>query len=579
MNGTGDADIVITAQENPLTKSYVGTLTVTAKDAAPVKVTLAQLGSNPNMLVSPVSITVSAEKGAAEIEVTANVTYEYSVSEKWLRVLSAENNILKLEIDEQVELESRMAKVVFTGDNGVTDQTVTVTQEGIPAKLAIVGDKTKTLAFDAKSMTIVVESTDECSITTTGGDGWITLPENKTVREGIRYTYSFTLTENSGDGQRKASVTFAQKQFSDLTTTVTVLQNGKATVPEITITNMPEGGFTADVRQWIRINTEVANGENATYAWTLDGETVSKEKDLLHVVRTAGTHTFHLTAKNANGESHVEVPVTVNARTYENNITKVFDLLPAPGQFTNVYPTWNEGNTQEDMNAKALASIRGKGIVSLGGLGGYVVFGFDHVVINTIEEYDFIVLGNAFTGWAEPAIVMVSYDANGNGLPDDEWFEIAGSEFHNPKAFKNYSITYQPVTVNPETNAQEIHWTDNQNQTGIIYQNGYHAQSYYPGWIKGNLTFSGITSLTNAFQSADDGIVTTHTFAFGYVDNCANGLECSKMKLDWAMDKNGDPLVLKGIDFIKVYNPINLVLRAVGEISPEVCGFEEYNLN
>lgn len=39
-------------------------------------------------------------------------------------------------------------------------------------------------------------------------------------------------------------------------------------------------------------------------------------------------------------------------------------------------------------------------------------------------------------------IVMVSYDTNMNGKPDDEWYELAGSEYYKPTTIHNYSITY-----------------------------------------------------------------------------------------------------------------------------------------
>ena len=60
-------------------------------------------------------------------------------------------------------------------------------------------------------------------------------------------------------------------------------------------------------------------------------------------------------------------------------ITKVLDFMPAVGQFTNTLPEYEEGDTQESMNAKVLEAIGNnkKGMVSLGGFGGYVVVGFD----------------------------------------------------------------------------------------------------------------------------------------------------------------------------------------------------------
>ena len=43
--------------------------------------------------------------------------------------------------------------------------------------------------------------------------------------------------------------------------------------------------------------------------------------------------------------------------TYSPYVTKVVDFCPAPGQFTNSIPGWDEGDTQETMNQKALDAI------------------------------------------------------------------------------------------------------------------------------------------------------------------------------------------------------------------------------
>ena len=121
-------------------------------------------------------------------------------------------------------------------------------------------------------------------------------------------------------------------------------------------------------------------------------------------------------------------------------ISKVYDFQPAPGQFVNEIPEWEEGDTETTMIAKAEEQISDgtdNGMISLGGFGGYVVFGFDHRVVNVSGQSDFMVYGNAVYDLvdanyasSEPGIVMVSVDANGNGLPDDEWFELAGSDYN-----------------------------------------------------------------------------------------------------------------------------------------------------
>lgn len=123
-------------------------------------------------------------------------------------------------------------------------------------------------------------------------------------------------------------------------------------------------------------------------------------------------------------------------------ITRVLDFRPAVGQFVNQLPEYKEGDTQEDMNRKVLEAIGNNkmGMVSLGGFGGYIVVGFDHTIENKSGLCDFRVLGNAFYangasdyGSSEPGVIQVCYDANGNGLPDDGWYEIAGSSYPDGK--------------------------------------------------------------------------------------------------------------------------------------------------
>jgi hypothetical protein len=78
-----------------------------------------------------------------------------------------------------------------------------------------------------------------------------------------------------------------------------------------------------------------------------------------------------------------------------NRIYSVFDFRPAPGQFVNLLPEYEPGNTQEDMNRKAEEQIRGnnRGLISLGGFGGFVIFGFERPVVNVPGIDDFIIWG------------------------------------------------------------------------------------------------------------------------------------------------------------------------------------------
>ena len=124
-------------------------------------------------------------------------------------------------------------------------------------------------------------------------------------------------------------------------------------------------------------------------------------------------------------------------------ISRVWEYMPAPGQFVDTLPEYEEGDDANDMRLKAEEAIaeNARGMISLGGWGGYVVFGFDHMVLNVPGAKDLLVLGNTFTNSSEPGIVMVSVDANGNGKPDDEWYELAGSEYNSDKTDQHYTVT------------------------------------------------------------------------------------------------------------------------------------------
>lgn len=295
-------------------------------------------------------------------------------------------------------------------------------------------------------------------------------------------------------------------------------------------------------------------------------------------------------------------------------ITKVLDYRPAPGQFVNTMPEYEDGDTQETMNKKVLEALgnNNRGLITLGGYGGYVIVGFDHTIENKSDVCDFRVLGNAFAantsanrggdGSCEAGIIMVAYDKNKNGVPDaDEWFEIAGSAYTQTESwyeeakkagndvniYKNYDMTYFRPESDPEkfteTIENYIRWEANQGivKEGYKVKNIYHKQSYYPKWVKDDkITFSGTCLPQNGINKGKDGsdYFILHQFAYGYADNATNNSEGSKIDIDWAVDKDGNSVKLPGIDFIKIYTGINQENGWIGECSTEVMGVEDLHL-
>ena len=79
-------------------------------------------------------------------------------------------------------------------------------------------------------------------------------------------------------------------------------------------------------------------------------------------------------------------------------IHRVYEYMPAPGQFVNELPEYETGDDAAAMCRKAEEAIadNNRGMISLGGWGGYVVFGFDHPVVNAGGTCDLVVEGNSF---------------------------------------------------------------------------------------------------------------------------------------------------------------------------------------
>lgn len=345
------------------------------------------------------------------------------------------------------------------------------------------------------------------------------------------------------------------------------------------------------------------------YRWTLtspDGTTTEVSDSPEYIFMEAEEGLYHMTFDiiDENTPYHHEFTVTVMHEEVEYSpwITKVYEYCPAPGQFVNEMPQYEDGDTYADILQKCEESISGKNdvMISLGGYGGYVTFGFDHTVVNRPGKKDFRIWGNAFYellnpdekgGSAEPGIVMVSYDVNMNGIPDDPWYELAGSEYHKPETIHNYTLTYsrpnrarEPV---PDydypylTDLYYIPWVDSEGNTGYMPKNSFHVQEYYPKWVDTDeLTFTGTRLAPNAVDTSGMGTYyILYSYDWGYVDNHPNDFaDLNSFDIDRAVDADGNPVHLPGVDFVRVYTGLNQYCGWLGETSTEICRGQDLHI-
>lgn len=263
---------------------------------------------------------------------------------------------------------------------------------------------------------------------------------------------------------------------------------------------------------------------------------------------------------------------------------KVYEYMPAPGQFINdPQQGFREGWTRTDAAEYAREQLKKDGgFVSLGGFGGYIVVGFDHRIPNAAagRDYDFAIGGNQYYGSSEPGIVWVMEDANGNGLPDDTWYELYGSESEKAETIRDYAVTYK----RPSSAGSPVEWTDNHGDSGTIdYLGSFHGQDYYyPDWIAENeYTLTG--TRLEARNKVVDGKWVNDSYYWGYADNYGadhNDPLAGKgayvtFRISYAMDSEGSPVHLPYIDFIKVQTGVNAKSGPLGEVSTEVFFFED----
>lgn len=363
--------------------------------------------------------------------------------------------------------------------------------------------------------------------------------------------------------------------------------------------------------------------DNPTFKWSVNGSTVADvtERTYKFTPTQVGEYTVTvavsstsenttvqsrtlLTRNVARGVTNLIASVIVHCydkedayirnggiNRYANN---VYEYLPAPGQYINELATagFTPGiTTKQKAEEYAHKRLNNKLFVSLGGWGGYIIVGFDHSIKNSGGNYDFAIQGNAFNsangGSNEPGIVYVMQDTNGNGQPDDEWYELRGSQTGKEGTIQEYWCTY----YRPSGPNMDVAWAGSEGKTGkISYLGVFHSQEYYyPLWMDADsYTLYGTKLADNNTYDSTTGYWANVAYPWGYADNM--GSDClsddsldgsgqmNGFKISNAMQEDGSPIMLNHIDFIKVQTGVNAKSGSIGENSCEVFSFVDLSM-
>ena len=489
--------------------------------------------------------------------------------------------------------------ISVTTDSGSDEEEIKVEVIELEVPMvSIAGGKNQTVAVGTtvKLNATVRESTLPTSVV------WTINGESSATDEELYYTfnaeavgsYTITATATNEDGEHSDSVHIEVVRAEDMPFVWEFSRTAYHTVVGRKLQIKP---------------SSVSDIDGVIYTWQIDGnEAVEGESSLVFMTESAGEYTITATAVAESAGEQITLTHKFTVTVYEAGAfyraqsgaskadwNKVFEYTPAPGQFINELKTGGFDGTQTTMEAAIayaearMSQTKADGTpnpiwVSLGGFGGYIIVGFDHSIENS-GDYDLGILGNSFSGSSEPGIVWVMQDENGNGEPDDTWYELAGSETGKESTIQEYAVTY----YRPTGPQMPVQWSDNLGNSGKIdYLKQFHRQDYYyPLWIEeDSYTLTGTCLEPRNYDASGNGSYWVNVeYDWGYADNYSpvdrltdddnveGEINVNHFKISNAIDFEGEPIHLDYIDFVKVQVGVNAKSGWLGELSTEVCGF------
>lgn len=410
----------------------------------------------------------------------------------------------------------------------------------------------------------------------------------------VEYDYTFVAKE-TGNYVIKATASNADGSHSDMV--------------EVEVLNADDIPFTWEFEKYayhtvvgrkLVIKPLPSYEHNVDYSWNVEeiDELTGSDSYFVFLADEAGSYHINAVATTSDDDNQISMTRTFVVTVYgekdfyrpkngasQADWNKVIEYTPAPGQFINELKTGGfdaSHVTPEAAVSYAESRLMEGSWVSLGGFGGYVIVGFDHSIDNS-RTYDFGIISNAFDGSSEPGVVWVMQDENGNGYPDDTWYELAGSETGKFETYRDYAVTY----YRPSAPKMPVQWTDNYGNNGEIdYLQQFHNQDYYyPLWIgTDSYTLTGTRlEARNYDQSGNGSYWIQPHYDWGYADNFSpsdfnSENKANLFRISNAIDFEGNPINLSHIDFVKVQCAVNSKSGWLGELSTEVCGFYDYSL-
>lgn len=349
-----------------------------------------------------------------------------------------------------------------------------------------------------------------------------------------------------------------------------------------------ENGLTIPLSQVLDIEPAISGPErdDYQYEWAIGDSIIGLTATLPFISVSPGDYTLTLTTTAGKQSASATCDVKVEDAEYKNNAYTVLEYCPAPARGFNwsiigSAAFWDMTEfplPYEDFLTKSteMKSQRIGNEMVVGSWGGYITFKFDHTVANVPGQPD-LELNATFSNVDHPT-VYVAYDSNKNGKPDeDEWFEIKGDDY-GLEDIPDYEITFTYAGTDIESDPLRFYtsftWKDNQEtprQDEVVYNNRWNNALTMFGTISTKGFFPGyhIKDQTSKEIVLMDGWESSFSRKGKRIskDLTGKGTVLQKLNIDIAnaVNDNGEPVHLPGVDFVKILKSSYPYVRGVDE--------------
>ncbi|MEZ4951715.1 MAG: BACON domain-containing carbohydrate-binding protein, partial [Saprospiraceae bacterium] len=232
-SGADDATINFDYTENTNSSPRTATITISGNGVTSQVINVTQSGAGAILLTSTTDINVTAPMGSTNFDVTSNVNWTITASAPWFSVNPAagsDNGSITLNYDENTNTSPRSGTLTLSGDNGVTDIVINVTQEGTAAFLTV---STNDINVDPSAGNTNLMVNTNTGWTAVSSDAWLRVnPASGTGSVSLTLDYD----ANPNPTSRSATVTVSATGLPD--EIITVTQDGVSAILTVSPGNL-----------------------------------------------------------------------------------------------------------------------------------------------------------------------------------------------------------------------------------------------------------------------------------------------------------------------------------------------------